>query len=68
MERLEERSSHRISQLLSSLALPHYQRVGGAWQEDLTSIPTFGGNRGGKGVMFRVFEMSFEYCCYIYSA
>lgn len=27
MERLEERSSHRISQLLSSLALPHYQRV-----------------------------------------
>lgn len=33
MERLEERSSHRISQLLSSLALPHYQRVGQARAE-----------------------------------
>lgn len=32
---MEERSAHRISQLLSSLALPHYQRVGGARQEDL---------------------------------
>jgi len=28
MERLEEIISHPVSQLLSSLALPHYQRVG----------------------------------------
>lgn len=27
MERLGEKSSHPVSQLLSSLALPHYQRV-----------------------------------------
>ncbi|GLD56548.1 triple functional domain protein-like isoform X1 [Lates japonicus] len=49
MERLVDRSSHPVSQLLSSLALPHYQRLSGGCELTVVIHDFVASNGGSSG-------------------